>query len=103
MVVAPRAGAWIETALTAEIESAEESVAPRAGAWIETIIKAYINEVIIRSRPARARGLKLVIFPYFYSSIMSRPARARGLKRGALRDERRPQKAAPRAGAWIET
>jgi len=34
-VVAPRAGAWIETTLTPERQPVDE-VAPRAGAWIET-------------------------------------------------------------------
>ena len=34
-LVAPRAGAWIETSATAESRSTS-NVAPRAGAWIET-------------------------------------------------------------------
>ena len=34
-MVAPRAGAWIETG-TRTIERAAYAVAPRAGAWIET-------------------------------------------------------------------
>ena len=34
-VVAPRAGAWIETAFSGATEH-QEGVAPRAGAWIET-------------------------------------------------------------------
>ncbi|CEO88675.1 conserved hypothetical protein [Syntrophaceticus schinkii] len=34
-LVAPRAGAWIETTLEAKGET-EAVVAPRAGAWIET-------------------------------------------------------------------
>ena len=33
--VAPRAGAWIETATNAQV-AAVNGVAPRAGAWIET-------------------------------------------------------------------
>ncbi len=35
IVVAPRAGAWIET-LTTILKIREKPVAPRAGAWIET-------------------------------------------------------------------
>jgi len=35
VLVAPRAGAWIETGLVGIIYTTEE-VAPRAGAWIET-------------------------------------------------------------------
>ena len=36
-MVAPRAGAWIETVI-ARLHLALLGVAPRAGAWIETII-----------------------------------------------------------------
>ena len=36
-VVAPRAGAWIETS-TGFARSTYRHVAPRAGAWIETLI-----------------------------------------------------------------
>ena len=35
VLVAPRAGAWIETEITDTFKTANE-VAPRAGAWIET-------------------------------------------------------------------
>ena len=38
-VVAPRAGAWIETT-TQDVRHGEEVVAPRAGAWIETVVIA---------------------------------------------------------------
>ena len=56
--VAPRAGAWIETETTRQTWL-RLSVAPRAGAWIETI-SIKIPKVRLPSRPARARGLKLV-------------------------------------------
>ena len=36
-LVAPRAGAWIETCHVKAIQG-KEYVAPRAGAWIETFI-----------------------------------------------------------------
>ena len=35
-VVAPRVGAWIETAMAKEIRIGQK-VAPRVGAWIETL------------------------------------------------------------------
>ncbi len=35
-LVAPRAGAWIETSTEGKIVTSER-VAPRAGAWIETL------------------------------------------------------------------
>ncbi len=57
-LVAPRAGAWIETSRWAS-QQLSELVAPRAGAWIETIDDIKIN-ISIKSRPVRARGLKLV-------------------------------------------
>ena len=55
-------------------------VAPRAGAWIETM-RIFSHVPMGRSRPVRARGLKLDI-----------------------REGDKPAVAvAPRAGAWIET
>ncbi len=56
-------------------------VAPRAGAWIET---AYF--------------FRRYLFP-----LKSRPARARGLKLLEIILAQRAVKVAPRAGAWIET
>ena len=35
-IVAPRAGAWIET-LKVHLDASSPKVAPRAGAWIETL------------------------------------------------------------------
>ena len=54
--VAPHAGAWIETAKPALYE-ASEYVAPHAGAWIETrIILRWMRPLM--SHPMRVRGLK---------------------------------------------
>ena len=36
MMVAPHAGAWIETETLLDDADAAEAVAPHAGAWIET-------------------------------------------------------------------
>ena len=58
-VVAPRAGAWIETSGKAT-PKAVAKVAPRAGAWIETGNHAVPNATEA-SHPARVRGLKLRI------------------------------------------
>ena len=56
-MVAPHAGAWIET-----IEGIREAygvlVAPHAGAWIETNTSAW-SAVFFLSRLMQARGLKL--------------------------------------------
>ena len=49
MIVAPRAGAWIET-MDIALGVAEFRVAPRAGAWIET------RKRRARQRPACGRA-----------------------------------------------
>ena len=56
-------------------------VAPRAGAWIETLSPLAVNAVLRKSRPVRARGLKL--YPMTLRKLI--------------------RLVAPRAGAWIET
>ena len=51
LIVAPRAGAWIETYLLGDISSLMY-VAPRAGAWIETLHQepqAYADHVAPRA------------------------------------------------------
>ena len=56
-MVAPRAGAWVETA---DVRGSADvrGVAPRAGAWVETTIKITQNTCRIVSHPVRVRGLK---------------------------------------------
>jgi len=54
-------------------------VAPRAGAWIETPDNT-LERLRVRSRPVRARGLKLAGYGVGVSHRESRPVRARGLK-----------------------
>ncbi len=78
--VAPRVGAWIETG-AGTLVPMREWVAPRVGAWIET------------ERPQR--GL--------WGMIESRPAWARGLKLLYPRRCGQGTEVAPRVGAWIET
>ena len=77
-VVAPRVGAWIETARPLPLVGGG-LVAPRVGAWIETAsMWARVKQK--GSRPAWARGLKL-----------------------AHLDLVLHHQVAPRVGAWIET
>ena len=57
LVVAPHAGAWIETP-TNEITNILTLVAPHAGAWIETICSKQMK-MRSTSLPTRERGLKL--------------------------------------------
>ncbi|QDJ09044.1 hypothetical protein HVPorG_01692b [Roseomonas mucosa] len=77
--VAPRAGAWIETA---QPRRGRErcAVAPRAGAWIET------------GGPRPSQG-----------SAPSLPVRERGSKLWLRTQQVKGYRVAPRAGAWIET
>ena len=58
---------------------------------------------MIRSRPTRARGLKLAESPASPDALGSRPTRARGLKQYQAPQRRRPDGVAPHAGARIET
>ena len=78
--VAPPAGAWIET-IPPVRHRGRCAVAPPAGAWIETSTRFKQYGQRIRSRPLRARGLKLHIAAV----------------------ETRAEAVAPPAGAWIET
>ncbi len=56
--VAPRAGAWIET-FNAFIVCELRLVAPRAGAWIETLADAVLITSAQGLPLVRGRGLKL--------------------------------------------
>ena len=55
--VAPHAGAWIEISV-GRLNASLRAVAPHAGAWIE-IADTTMVETWEKSRPTRARGLKL--------------------------------------------
>jgi len=101
-LVAPRAGAWIETAAQSWGQLIYE-VAPRAGAWIETryTIQAMTDS---KSSPlAQGRGLK-PRYPFTSTAISWSPlAQGRGLKHLNLPTAKAGGFVAPRAGAWIET
>jgi len=71
-VVAPRAGAWIETGRGEQIYH-KRKVAPRAGAWIETTSPSPGDRA--NSSPlAQGRGLKLVREPQL-QRLKGRPSR----------------------------
>ncbi len=102
-----------------------QDVAPRAGAWIETATHASCTTLTGRSRlvqarglkhcgdggvvgaqPSRlvqARGLKLGYVLKGEQQTRSRLVQARGLKLLLLWGEALHDQVAPRAGAWIET
>ena len=58
LLVAPRVGAWIETAVHCS-HILSRGVAPRVGAWIETNIVTPMRKAIL-SHPVWVRGLKHV-------------------------------------------
>ena len=105
-------------------DRADEVVAPSAGAWIETRrvfssinfdmsrplrvrgLKHFIDdntEGNISSRPLRVRGLKLCPAVRKADGAKSRPLRVRGLKQTIPLDYDIALWVAPSAGAWIET
>ena len=59
LIVAPHAGAWIETFVLRRKER-QRVVAPLTGAWIETRPFALYDNEQEQSHPMRVRGLKLV-------------------------------------------
>jgi len=59
-------GAWIET-IFVKRQNGWHCVAPRMGAWIETVKKTLNIGALIMSRPAWARGLKLVQIARLFS------------------------------------
>ena len=77
-------------------------VAPRVGAWIETATAGFSKKTGL-SRPAWARGLKLFRRRLRRVGSWSRPAWARGLKLGHAHLGGLLVCVAPRVGAWIET
>ena len=77
-------------------------VAPRAGAWIETASTSPTSLRLSGSPPARGRGLKLLAQLRQLSLVQSPPARGRGLKLNLI-SAMALVTVAPRAGAWIET
>ncbi len=76
--VAPRAGAWIETKWMGDRWEIIP-VAPRAGAWIETSVIKIVS-VTVSSLPVRERGLKLLESFALFHPVQSLPVRERGLK-----------------------
>ena len=77
-LVAPHAGAWIETPLTV-CTSVKCLVAPHAGAWIETQ-EVQIGAIDVKSLPTRERGLKRIDLCTALFIDGSLPTRERGLK-----------------------
>ena len=101
IVVAPRAGAWIETISVPTI-SRKNNVAPRAGAWIETTVNAGAS-LVLQVAPRAGAWIETWSALICLAMTLSRPARARGLKHPSPCHVANAGDVAPRAGAWIET
>ena len=126
-VVAPHAGAWIETPCSTKRIIVTDVVAPHAGAWIETDGHGISPIGRGSSHPTRVRGLKLCLASRLSScdgvaphagawietslyhasrssSRSSHPTRVRGLKPPCCQPCGYGRHVvAPHAGAWIET
>ena len=123
-LVAPRAGAWIETSVPARGAVADH-VAPRAGAWIETSTRTSPQSAARASPPVRGRGSKPVVpdherrhperrppcggvdrneYHVFHRNLRSGRPPCGGVDRNSYAYASGAQSyVAPRAGAWIET
>ena len=100
--VAPHAGAWIETDINVR-HGLLGGVAPHAGAWIETDLVDIDKVLTIKSHPMRVRGLKLMKTTKIGGRAVSHPMRVRGLKLCYNQNDLPAGMVAPHAGAWIET
>ena len=81
---------------------ASHIVAPFAGAWIETKCASAFPWIRV-SLPSRERGLKLFTPKSTILKLRSLPSRERGLKHFCLHPLSKRSCVAPFAGAWIET
>ena len=100
-LVAPRVGAWIETASALE-QICVFLVAPRVGAWIETVL-VFISFGKYAVAPRVGAWIETIETRSSRCHTMSRPAWARGLKHLVAFGGQRNDAVAPRVGAWIET
>ena len=102
-IVAPRAGAWIETSSCMSL-NVGFFVAPRAGAWIETAPLPNKCQTKVWSHPVRVRGLKPGYRRTNGLGLESHPVRVRELKTHWGQDRCNDlHRRTPVRGAWIET
>ena len=80
-----------------------DAVAPRAGAWIETASAPAARDLDSVSPPARGRGLKLYDLPADDTTDVVAPRAGAWIETHRQRALPSPSCVAPRAGAWIET
>ena len=73
LIVAPHAGAWIETGLNVR-ELGELVVAPHAGAWIETITCKSLAPLPLVA-PHAGAWIETIVFPSRPTAKPRRPSR----------------------------
>ena len=78
-------------------------VAPLAGAWIETGVLLISIVRAVTSRPSRARGLKLTITTKVSKSNRVAPLAGAWIETAQEELAKANTEVAPLAGAWIET
>jgi len=101
-LVAPYAGAWIETERAKE-DLEELAVAPYAGAWIETTLGIYGKSKREESLPTRERGLKPNPATWINQGRWVAPYAGAWIETRCLVRLCHMRYVAPYAGAWIET
>ena len=100
ILVAPHAGAWIETHILDSLVF-YVVVAPHAGAWIETSpVWRILKEP--GSPPMRGRGLKQVFTGESGALSVSPPMRGRGLKPFWRVKQHRTSKSPPMRGRGLK-
>ena len=79
-LVAPRAGAWVETGEIGE-EQHRAFVAPRAVRGLKSTLKAHVRKLILRLAPVRVAWVEiLLVYCETHVGKLSHPVRVRGLK-----------------------
>ena len=78
-------------------------VAPHAGAWIETCSRMVVTIRCMASRPTRARGLKLASRFDLGNGFVVAPHAGAWIETASPRCRAGSPAVAPHAGAWIET
>ena len=78
-------------------------VAPYVGAWIETKIESEKNSAWFKSHPTWVRGLKLMLLIILQSYPLVAPYVGAWIETRSYAHNYRITNVAPYVGAWIET
>ena len=101
-LVAPRAGAWIETFVEIPIPDGDKQVAPRAGAWIETCCASF-NSANFFVAPRAGAWIETYENDKDWGTGGVAPRAGAWIETALAPTKCLYRPVAPRAGAWIET